>query len=246
MFPGQIEKKLPAWLRDVYANFPLQGLELGIPNDFGWEKFKGRHFTELPLMRVSLLPIEQLVEQSLRYFPACELIRFGYLCIAQDIESTGEYIFIRLKDPDPAPCLVFHDGGENHAELIRGAEILAPSLSDFFLRAKIHNDHVQVPAERLEDLKRKLLVFFELVDAELANQMANGRKFALSESKIEEILVQRSSLVAEKEYLKSLFRCQWLFEEGNMNLPKEGREMLLEIYKFANLHLPDLDCLWKD
>ncbi len=81
--------------------------------------------------------VETLQRENLEAFPGFELILDGYVCIAQDIESTGEGVYIHQTENDPKVLLVFHDYGETTAELIDNAETLLPRFSDLFRLGKV-------------------------------------------------------------------------------------------------------------
>ncbi|WP_187696347.1 hypothetical protein, partial [Xanthovirga aplysinae] len=98
---SRINSIIPDWYKEIIEEYPIIGLEIGIPYDFGQEELKGLPFKELPLLSISFNDLETIQDETLECFPGSELISEGYLCIAKDEYSTGEGIYININEEDP-------------------------------------------------------------------------------------------------------------------------------------------------
>lgn len=135
----RILKSIPAWYRDILTEYPLAGLEIGIPNNFGDKELIGKPFEELPLMGLTFIPVKQIEYSSLNLFPDHELIDLGYIRIAEDKFGTQEGIYINIKEENPSLKLVFHDFGETGKEVLKQAEVLLDNFTDIFKYGRKRN-----------------------------------------------------------------------------------------------------------
>lgn len=138
----RILKSIPTWYRDILTNYPLAGLEIGIPNNFGDKELIGKPFEELPLMGLTFIPVKQIEYSSLNLFPDYELIDLGYIRIAEDKFGTQEGIYINVKEENPSIKLVFHDFGETGKEVLKQAEVLLDNFTDIFKYGRKRNMEV--------------------------------------------------------------------------------------------------------
>lgn len=135
----KVSNSIPTWYRDALINYPLVGLEVGIPNDFGDEELIGKPLNELPLMGLTFIPVERIEYCSLNLFPDHELIDLGHIRIAEDKFGTQEGIYINVKEENPSIKLVFHDFGETGKEVLKHAEILLDNFTDIFRYGRKRN-----------------------------------------------------------------------------------------------------------
>jgi hypothetical protein len=135
--PGVL-KNIPGWYQDILVNFPLVGLEVGIPNDFGDEELIGRPREELPLMGLTFISVERMAYCTLNLYPDVELVKLNHIRIAEDRFGTQQGIYIDFTEDDPSPKLVFHifDTGR---DALDEAEILLPTFTDIFKYGKKRN-----------------------------------------------------------------------------------------------------------
>ncbi|MFN7117730.1 MAG: hypothetical protein ACK4TA_13090 [Saprospiraceae bacterium] len=133
----EIRDLLPEWLLQLLIHYPIAEIIISIPYDFGQPKLKELPFDERPLLKIKMNSLAVIEQEATEYFPGCELINDGFICIAKDEFSTGEGIYIDLRIEDPALLLVFHDLGENNRELIDNADKLLDKFSDLFVNGKI-------------------------------------------------------------------------------------------------------------
>ncbi|TXH30415.1 MAG: hypothetical protein E6Q96_01725 [Cyclobacteriaceae bacterium] len=139
----KVLRSIPTWYRDVLTNYPLVGLEVGIPNDFGDEELIGKPLNELPLMGLTFIPVERIEYCSLNLFPDHELIDLGHIRIAEDRFGTQEGIYINVQEENPSIKLVFHDFGETGKEVLKQAEILLDNFTDIFRYGRKRNMDVE-------------------------------------------------------------------------------------------------------
>lgn len=128
----KVLKNLPDWYRKILIDYPLAGLEIGIPNDFGDEELIGKPLEELPLMGLTFIPVKRIEYSALNLFPDHELIDLNHIRIAEDKFGTQEGIYINSKEDNPSIKLVFHDLGETGKEVLSEAEILLKTFTDIF------------------------------------------------------------------------------------------------------------------
>ena len=135
----KVLKNIPTWYRDILTSYPLVGLEVGIPNDFGDEALIGKPFEELPLMGLTFIPVKRIEHCSLNLFPDHELIDLGHVRIAEDKFGTQEGIYIDINEDNPSVKLVFHDFGETGKDVLKQAEILMDNFTDIFKYGRRRN-----------------------------------------------------------------------------------------------------------
>ena len=93
--PGRIRKRIPDWYQNLLINYPIAGVEMGIPNDFGQEGLIGKPIEKLPLMEITMNDISEVGHYGTELFPGFELIKDKYICFAKDEFSTGEGVFFK-------------------------------------------------------------------------------------------------------------------------------------------------------
>lgn len=132
----KVLNNLPDWYRRILIDYPLAGLEIGIPNDFGDEELVGKPMEELPLMGLTFLSVERIEYCTLKLFPDYELIDLNHIRIAEDEFGTQEGIYINSKESDPSVRLIFHDFGETGKEVLKESELLLEKFTDIFRYGK--------------------------------------------------------------------------------------------------------------
>jgi hypothetical protein len=128
----KVLKCIPSWYSDILISYPLVGLEVGIPNDFGDKELLGKPLHELPLMGLTFISVGRIEYCSLNLFPDHKLIDLGHIRIAEDKFGTQEGIYIDIKEDNPSIKLVWHDLGETGKEVLKQAEILMENFTDIF------------------------------------------------------------------------------------------------------------------
>jgi len=128
----RVLNSIPAWYSDLLTKYPLVGLEVGIPNDFGDEELIGKPFEELPLMGLTFVSVKRMEYCALNLFPDYDLIDLGYIRIAEDKFGTQEGIYIYIKEENPPIKLAFHDSGETGEEVLEQADVLLNNFTDIF------------------------------------------------------------------------------------------------------------------
>ncbi|MFN8397752.1 MAG: hypothetical protein U0176_24240 [Bacteroidia bacterium] len=140
----KVQKLIPGWYKRLLINYPIAGLPIGIPFDFGWESLQGRPVDELPLTEIVFHDAAEIAQSSTKYFPGYRLVNYGYITIAKQNEGSEDEVFIRSKDPNPKPFIVFHEAGDSKEELLSGAFKPTDSFSSFIKLAKIPNFHIEL------------------------------------------------------------------------------------------------------
>ncbi len=135
----KIKSVIPKWYIDLLQKYPIAGVDIGIPYDYGQEEFIGKPLSQLPILNITINDLKTIEDYSLNYFPGCYLLSKKYICIAKDNDCTQEGIYINVTEPDPKFLLVFHDLGSTTKALIRNAEILLDKFSDLFKIGVVEN-----------------------------------------------------------------------------------------------------------
>lgn len=123
--------KIPEWYLELLIRYPLSNMEFGIPFDYGWTVLDDVTHEAYPLMNTYFMSLEEMVWNMSEAFPACELIKEGYICIAptDTIDGDGFYIDGRLSDPKV--IYIYHDLGETTDELIKYSTTISETFSEF-------------------------------------------------------------------------------------------------------------------
>lgn len=164
-----VKNNLPDFWKMALTKHPLCHLEIGVPSDFGQKELKNLHREQLPLMSIKFLSPSEISEETTNSFPGFVLIKNNllsprrYICIATDIGSTQEGIFISTKKGNPQPLLVSHDLGETKTSLIKHSEAISPSLETLFEEAHIVNRDRVISEERTNLAQENLAAFLKLL-----------------------------------------------------------------------------------
>ncbi|WP_299609558.1 hypothetical protein [uncultured Aquimarina sp.] len=127
----KIQNKIPNWYNQILTEYPMKGLKIGIPFNYGWESLKDKKQNELPFMITSLNSLNDIEFMANKEFPGCELIKAGYICIAPNENNDGDGFYINTKEKNPSVIYIYHDCGESTSELIKNGQIISKSFSDF-------------------------------------------------------------------------------------------------------------------
>lgn len=242
-----LQKVLPKWYQDLLLEFPLVGLEVGIPNHFGQEELQAKNFHDLPLFPIRILSANELATHSLEMHPGILLFKRylpfteKYLPFAIDESSTGDPIFISTSHSNPAPKLVMHDMGNTARQLLKHAETLTSSFSDFFLYARLVNSRIRLnDSNRIEAIKR-IRDFFTFADADIAATPPG--KFNISA--IANYIRRRDEAWTAEDYLRSLNIMEQGLYDSNFPVTDQYMIKLRGLYELCGLHLPEL-CFLED
>jgi len=128
----KVRRVVPDWYKELTLRYPLAGAHVGIPNNFGLERFVRKPDSERPLLNILLYTPEEIAASLLNHWPGVAMRKAGYWCIGYDYSATQETIFLNKRLSNPALEMVFHDFGETVPELLNSADKLLPNISDLF------------------------------------------------------------------------------------------------------------------
>jgi len=122
---------LPPWLRQIFTEVPLCGLELGKQVEPTDEEDDG-------IMAVEWATADDIRSESLNAYPGLTIRSLGYVDVAGR-DGSGDPIFVCIHDGDDPPVYrIYHEVSDVGEEIIAGGrEVEAPSLSEFFDSAVI-------------------------------------------------------------------------------------------------------------
>jgi len=126
-----VRRKISKWYIQLLTEYPLSGLNVGIPFNYGWESLKNKKVNELPLLNTKLNSFDDIEFDATEAFPGFELIKKGLICIAPDENSSGDGFYIKAKEKNPKVFYIYHDCGTNTKELIRHSQLIANSFTEF-------------------------------------------------------------------------------------------------------------------
>jgi hypothetical protein len=231
-------KRIPEWYKDILFEYPLTDLEIGIPNDYGDEKFIGKPFEELPLMNMKFLSIEEIANNAFNTFPDYELLHNGVLRIGDDI-STGEGIFICTKQKNPEVRLIFHDFGDTGKEVLSESELLLKNFTDIFKYGKLPNEKVQLNQDNKAKAEELILSFFEIVKKEF-NLIKDNPTADFNPEMFKERFDSSKIKLSESNFIPAYLWLEWGINDSNFPISENLYERMLEIYEVCNLHLPEI------
>ncbi|WP_299438283.1 hypothetical protein [uncultured Aquimarina sp.] len=126
-----VRRKISKWYLMLLTEYPLCGLDIGIPFNYGWESLKNKEIAELPLLNTKLNSFDDIEFDATESFPGFELIKKGFICIAPDENSSGDGFYIKAKEKNPKVIYIYHDCGANSKELIGYSQLIANSFTEF-------------------------------------------------------------------------------------------------------------------
>ncbi len=127
----RIRRKIPKWFVSFMQLYPVSNLSIGIPFNYGWESLKSLSIEELPFLNTSFNSFEDIEYEATESFPGFELIKKGFICIANDENLGGNGFYINSKDKNPKVIYVYHDCGTSAKELIENSQTIANSFTHF-------------------------------------------------------------------------------------------------------------------
>jgi hypothetical protein len=247
--PDIVRNNMPDFWKTALTKFPLCNLEIGVPSDFGQPQLKGLNREDLPLVTIQFLSPLEISESSTEIFPGFVLFkksllsRNSFLCIANEIESTQEGIFISLNKEDPKPLLVFHDYGETKKELIKNSESISSSLTMLFKEAFIKNRNRIVSKDKLILAKELISVLMEeLRHSALSTPERVPESNSMSEQEILGAIIESATHeITDKSVGYFMERMSGIDELSILNKQELWNE-IHEIYDVCDLHKGDLYC----
>jgi len=126
-----IRRKISTWYLTLLTDYPLSGLDIGIPFNYGWESLKNKESNKLPLLNTKFNSLDDIVFDASESFPGFELIKKGFICIAPDENSSGDGFYIKAKEKNPKVIYIYHDCGTNSKELISYSQLISNSFTEF-------------------------------------------------------------------------------------------------------------------
>ncbi|MCD9015165.1 hypothetical protein [Parachryseolinea silvisoli] len=242
---SSVRKVIPRWYQELLREFPLVDMEVGIPYHFGQEQLQAKKSQARPLFPLRILSVGELAQHALETHPGMLLLKrhipfqSKYIPFANDDFSTGETIFIDAGHPNPAPMLIMHDMGHSARQLLKQAEVLTPSFSDFFLHGRLTNSLIRLNDGNRAEAVARIRELFTFTDAGIAATPVS--KF--DKEMLTDRIIQRDNAWTAGEYLKSLSLLENALYDSNFPITTQHLERLREIYGVCGLHLPELSFL---
>ncbi len=245
--PERVKKNIPEFWKTALIKYPLSNLEIGVPSDFGQPELKSVKREKLPLMSIQFLSPLEISENTTEIFPGFVLIkkslfsRKSYLCIATDIESTQEGVFISINKEDPQPRLVFHDYGETKKELIKSSELISSSLTMLFNEAQIKNRNRIVSEDNLITAKELIKTLMEeLKKSTLSTPDRIPESNSISEKEILNLIIEKGTHEITSEKIGSFVDILSELNELSISNKQEFWKRVHEIFEACDLHKGDL------
>lgn len=132
--------KIPDWYTDIFKRYPIQEIEISIPFDYGWDSLKSKSRTDLPPLNTYLNSIDEIINISKNEYPAIEMKKLGFLCIAHDDNASGDGFYINTDKINSEVIYIYHDSGNTADQLIKNGLVISNSLSDFIKLLKPHQN----------------------------------------------------------------------------------------------------------
>ena len=243
--PGELEelsrklrKRIPKWYRELLCKYPIAGIELAIPNDFGQKELIGKPAEKLPLMEIVFNEPSEIEEYGTQLFPGFQLIKSRYICFARDEFSTGEGIFFNGNETNPSTHLVFHDTGESNKELIQNSTVLTENFTDLFRFGKVSNSSRQLLEKDMGDAMKAVGYANNEISRFLHDCSSSLNEESLQKEK--KLIENGISLLNEQNPIKSIQATTDTLHEFELSIPAKLYQLLIEAYNSCGLHIGEL------
>lgn len=229
---GNVKMILPPWYVDMMTTYPLYGIEIGIPHNFGQPKLKGNPPDRLPLLSIAFKSFEEIEHESNHVFPGFELIRDNYLALAEERNGEREGIYFKVDAPNPPPILIFHDDGTSNQELIRNGTSLSNGILEFFNEAKVLNHQRVLITASKSSLHKHILV--------LIKDLKEKRDLADEKLAFEKLIQECDEKIKKEAYLEILLLIESVLYDLQVAIRPQFFEHLKKSYELGGLHPGDL------
>lgn len=237
--PKPIRKRIPLWYQELMVEFPLAGLPIGIPDDFGQEQWIGRPIHQLPLMNTAFLSLDEMVEEMEEAFPGVVLKRKGWIPFSRDVESTFQPIFLDASATNPPVRLFFHDMGENYKELLANSSLMVLQFCAIFEWGKIPNKYIRLTDHNREKVAHLIRTFISQLDQLLTTLQQSGHEDGRFLEQLASALKGQDQMLMDGEYLKAFINVEWVLGETSPEIRKPFIESIRDIYVESGYHIPD-------
>lgn len=224
-----VENRIPIWYKDLLLSYPIAGLEIGVPSDFGQPFLQDIKKEDLPLMRIRFYDLREVEKEATNFYPGIDLIKKGvfdrkyFIPIALDEESTLESLFISNKK-NPKVRLIIHDLGESKKELIKRSEVISDNFHDLFKYGSIINQKRKFSTDKKIKALRIIRDLLEFLKSQYPTlDFAASEKFLTENKSIDALLGIENQLLQEK-----------------VSISQEIYDKLKGVYSELELHPGDL------
>lgn len=237
--PRRIRNRIPGWYQTLLMEFPLAGLNGGIPDDFGQDQYIGKPVHQLPMMDIMFYSVPEMVSEMEDAFPGNVLQRKKWIPFALDNESTYGPIFMDGSRNNPPVRLFLHDSGESFKELLEASELLCNSFSDIFTLGKLPNRYIELTSENREKAIPEIEKVFAMAE-EIFRSPQNTQYINLqSLTSIHQVLENKKDQFSLGNHLSIMMKLEWSLYDLEIEIPTPFLEQMRDVFLVSNLHLPE-------
>lgn len=237
--PRKARNLIPVWYKSLMLRFPIAGLKVGIPFDYGSESLIGKPHDQLPLTTFIFHDAAKIAEYCLNYFPGYALSRDRFFAIARQDEGSEDDVFLSAKGQNPQPYVVFHEAGDTTVELLEDAWKPSESLSGFFEMAKLPNACIELTDANRSVASFKIDALFQELTREYEALLSGSNAPEIDKVIFEQRIGQFLQAWPERP-LHALRFLDWALADSGYPISQYHIDSFIEICEIARLHIPDL------